>query len=120
MKYLANAFSLTMLDVPDDVQRALNPRLPPQGGLELRVSRVLPGDRAWITADCKSVVGHGDTAHLMADILGRPVEVNRTSVKLVPGDVLIVAQYSGPRLPEGTTELPAGARFDWLRVELPT
>ena len=42
----------------------------------------------------------------------------RISVTLQPGDVLYVAQLRGGRLPEGTTTLPEGFGFDWVRVEV--
>ena len=48
-------------------------------------------------------------------VLGLPVACNRANVTFAPGDVMLVAQYSGPRLPEGATALPAGARIEfWL------
>lgn len=43
---------------------------------------------------------------------------NRASVKLEPGEKMIVAQYSGPRLPEGTTALPEGAKIEFILVEV--
>ena len=60
----------------------------------------------------ESVVGHED----MANLLGVPF--NRTTLRLVKNDVLYVAQYSGPRLPEGATELPEGASFKYYKVKV--
>lgn len=46
-----------------------------------------------------SAIGHYDLANLLE------VEYNRETVRLSPGEEFIVAQYIGPRLIEGTTEL---------------
>ena len=59
-----------------------------------------------------SCVGQGHTAA----VLGVPMA--RMSVTLQPSDVLYVAQLRGGRLPEGTTTLPEGFGFDWIRVEV--
>jgi hypothetical protein len=66
----------------------------------------------WIDPELVSIVGHEDTAR----ILGVPF--NRKSVKLREGDKLYVAQYDGPRLPEGATALPEGAKFIWYEVRI--
>jgi hypothetical protein len=39
-------------------------------------------------------------------------------VSLVPGDRVLVGQYSGTRLPEGATTLPEGATIRWLVVSV--
>ena len=59
-----------------------------------------------------SAVGHADTARILG------VEPNRISVSLKRGDVAYVAQYYGPRLPEGCTTLPEGAEFVYLKVTI--
>jgi hypothetical protein len=51
--------------------------------------------------ECESAIGHQD----LADYLGLPM--NRTNVKLSNKDTLYVAQFTGGRLPEGTTMLQA-------------
>lgn len=68
-----------------------------------------------------SVVGHEDIARIISQQLGITVPVNRVDVKLQPdtgtepGDIALIAQYSGPRLPAGTTSLPEGATIEyWL------
>jgi len=61
-----------------------------------------------------SAIGHADTAAVVGNILDLPVQANRVSVKLEQGDNLIVAQYSGPRLPEGSTSLPEGASIKFV------
>ena len=67
-------------------------------------------------AEFESVIGHADTANVVSGILGREVKMNRTSVKLVPGDVLYVAQVTGGRLPEGATTIPEGMSIAFLKV----
>lgn len=57
-----------------------------------------------------SAVGHQDTAN----VLGVPM--NRINVKLTLGDVAYVAQLQGGRLPEGSTTLPEGFSFKYLKV----
>jgi hypothetical protein len=81
-------------------------------------------------------IGHADTAELVAGLLRDKCEaevvaiatkVNRVSIKLTPGclvaedvwevgDLLIVAQYIGPRLPEGCKVLLEGARVEFRMV----
>ena len=65
-----------------------------------------------------SAIGHESTAKVLKNMLGVSVPVNRVTVKLKHYDDAIVAQYIGPRLPEGATELPEGAeiRFYLVRV----
>jgi len=49
-------------------------------------------------------------------MLGVSVPVNRVNVKLT--GPMVVAQYMGPRLPEGATTLPEGAKIEFWKVEL--
>jgi hypothetical protein len=90
--YLLNAFSLQMISA-----------FP----AEVRISEVdsLP-------AGLTSAIGHQDTAN----VLGVPM--NRVNVSLAKGDVAYVAQLVGGRLPEGSTTLPEGFRFKYLKVEI--
>ena len=74
--------------------------------------------KALLSEGFVSAVGHADTARLIASQLGLEVEVNRTSISLEPGDSLVVAQYTGPRLPEGATALPPGAEIRYFLVRL--
>ncbi|MBR3134534.1 MAG: DUF1874 domain-containing protein [Clostridia bacterium] len=101
MNYLANAFSLNMLEVED-----------------LKLIRVMRVPAAEVPIDAVSVIGHPDTASLLSSYLDRKVEVNRTTLTLTTDDVLYVAQYRGPRLPEGATELPNGASLVFFEVTL--
>jgi hypothetical protein len=68
--------------------------------------------------DFQSAVGHADTALLFQDALGVRVPMDRRTISLRPGDTLLVGQYVGPRLPEGTTRLPEGATIRWLLVRV--
>ena len=99
MLYVTNAFSLQMLT----------------DSASLRVTRLelTPA----LPETFVSAIGHADMAELVSQQLGQPVPMNRHSVTLTPGDVVLVAQYTGPRLPEGATTLPEGATITWWRVE---
>lgn len=65
----------------------------------------------------ESAVGHADTAVILSSMLGKTLDVNRVSIKLDDPNVkLIVGQYTGPRLPEGTKVLPEGASIEWWLI----
>ena len=67
----------------------------------------------------ESAVGHADTARVFESVLGDViVPCNRATVTLRDGDAAILGQYSGPRLPEGATALPAGASIKWVMVRV--
>jgi hypothetical protein len=55
-------------------------------------------------------IGHADTAAVLG------VRMNRTNVTLKSGDIAYIAQLQGGRLPEGSTTLPSGFYFRFLRV----
>ena len=97
--FLCNAFSLNMLDTSAPQSVVIEP--------------VTAGD---VPTSFVSAIGHADTAAVLASILGRPVAVARVNVALKSGDSAIVAQFTGPRLPEGATTLPPGAEIRFLRV----
>ena len=65
-----------------------------------------------------SVIGHADTANVVANMLQRDVVANRVSVRLAKGDILYVAQVVGGRLPEGAVTLPEGFKMTFLKVIL--
>ena len=100
-KYLSNAFSLQMLNLETNTTVSVTP--------------IAPHD---VPTDAVSCIGHPDTAHVVSDILGREVPMNRANVKLNAGDILYVAQLSGGRLPEGATTLPEGFSLKFLKVEV--
>lgn len=88
--YLLNAFSLQMLEAyPSNVKFEEVDSLPE--GLT-------------------SAIGHADTAAVLG------VKMNRVSVTLKKGDIAYIAQLMGGRLPEGSTTLPSGFSFKFIRV----
>ena len=99
---LLNAFSLNML--------AEFPAQPLFEEISLGEARKALAD------GFESAVGHVETATVFSEQLGIAVPVNRTTVSLSAGDVAIIGQYRGPRLPEGATTLPDGATIKWYRV----
>lgn len=105
---IVNAFSVNML-AQSDMVKVLFVRVEDPANLLEALSREF---------EVVSAVGHGDTATLFTSILNREVPVNRMTVTLQGQDELLLGQYSGPRLPEGATELPQGARIDWFAVQL--
>ena len=66
-----------------------------------------------------SAIGHADTAALVSADLGMKLPYNRETISVERGDEVLVAQYRGPRLEEGTTVLPEGARFEYVLVSMP-
>ncbi len=108
-----NAFSINML--PDDFSG------------EIRFTRLASADEAqeWI-GNCvghdsdypESAIGHADTAAIVSALLDRELPMNRVSVKLALYERALLAQYVGPRLPEGSTTLPEGARIDFYVIQL--
>ena len=99
--FLLNAFSLNMLV---------------GGDADITVREVSQNTAAILAANCTSAVGHADTAAVFSSVLGVPVACNRATVTMKDGDVALVGQYSGPRLPEGATSLPEGATIKWMVV----
>lgn len=89
MQYLLNAFSLQMVQAPCVV----------------RVEEVTT-----LPSNLTSAIGHVDTAAVLG------VEMNRINVALGAGDIAYIAQLQGGRLPEGSTTLPEGFSFKFLKV----
>lgn len=102
---LGNAFSLQMLDL----QRTSNVEVEP-----LTLDEV----KSLLKEGFVSAVGHQDTANVLSDMLGLGVPCNRINVHLTPDDVLVVAQLVGGRLPEGSTKLPDGFTFQFVKVRV--
>jgi len=96
-RYVCNVFSLGMLPKLENGKASVS----------ITELNALPSMEGVI-----STMGHQD----VANIFGLPF--NRVSTKLLPGDVLYVTQYDGPRLPEGATCLPEGASFRFFEVEV--
>jgi hypothetical protein len=68
--------------------------------------------------NCESCIGHADTARVLSNILERNIPTNRVTVQLRENERCIVAQYIGPRLPEGATMLPEGATIKFYHVKM--
>lgn len=129
MRYFSNAFSLNMLS-PETFARA---QIEVFDFDRLREACHGENDRVcefcydctpimyaklFLKEDHISCIGHEDTASILSAMLDIPIPFNRQSILLVPGDELLVAQYSGPRLPEGTKTLPEGAKIKFQQVRL--
>lgn len=124
--YLLNAFSLNMLKFDEEqefippMRVVVNPMSPLDAarvvqqayfeGLVLDINQ--PERRLY------AAIGHADTAALLSRALDIPLHANRESINLSSGDIAIVAQYVGPRLPEGATLLPEGATIRFYLVEV--
>ena len=104
MLYVSNAFSLNML-----LKRPQHLHARPISTDETR---------ALLCQGFISAVGHQDTANVVGRTLGIEIPCERRNVVLDRGDKLIITQYTGPRLPEGTTALPEGAEITFWLVEL--
>lgn len=99
MIYISNAFSPQMLGG--------------KSGLINPVSR----DEARETIagkPVKSIIGHADVCSIINEQLGTHFEKNRESIILGRDDVLVIGQYIGQRLPEGTNHLPEGAHIEFF------
>jgi hypothetical protein len=101
---LNNAFTAGMLDLPATV------RFEP-------IAEVTAQEIA--AKGLESCVGHQGSADLFSAKLGVPVLLNRVSVKLAPGERILLGQYQGPRLPEGrvlSADELAAAGIQWVLV----
>jgi hypothetical protein len=104
MTVLANAFSLNMLN---------------KNKVLLSVEQISLDEAKTVLADgFISAIGHQDTANVLSNLLGIDVPMNRVNVVLDSSVTLVVAQYKGPRLPEGATQLPVGATIEFYTVRL--
>jgi hypothetical protein len=104
---IVNAISLNM--VPPDVT---------SGGIIFRRLSLDEAQRLVREADTVvSAIGHADTARIVGQQIGVELPPDRRNV-LLGDELMLVAQYVGPRLPEGATELPSGARIEYFLVRL--
>lgn len=102
--YIVNAFSINML---------------PRERVSVVFTPISNGEAAAIAAEgLESAIGHADTACVVGSLLGIDLSANRVDIKVAPGDRLLVAQYTGPRLPEGATALPEGAKIEFWVAEV--
>ena len=89
MSYLLNSFSLQMIN---------------QFPASVEFEEVTELPRGLVSA-----IGHQDTANVLG------VDMKRINVVLSTGDIFYVAQLQGGRLPEGSTTLPEGYSFKFLK-----
>jgi len=68
--------------------------------------------------NCESCIGHADTANVLSNLLQNEISCNRVTVQLKQNERCIVAQYIGPRLPEGSLRLPEGSKIDFFLVKM--
>lgn len=96
---ITNAFSLGM------IQGSLA-----QANME-KVSSTVTREIILEDGGVQSAIGHADFATMVSGILGMEIPFNRVSTRfsVETSTRFIVAQYDGPRLPEGATTLPEGA-----------
>lgn len=101
--YLTNAFSINML----------------KGDVTVSFKRLEKEDvRNMLRTGFQSAIGHSDLARVVSEMLGITCTPNRINVEIGKNDTLIVAQYIGPRLPEGATTLPENAKIEFWKVEI--
>jgi hypothetical protein len=103
MRYVANAFSVNMLS---SIVSAFS----------MDARKVGREEAAALANGATPAIGHQDTANVVSADLGLPGLFARVTVVVNPGDDLIVAQYKGPRLPEGATTLPEGAVIEYWHL----
>ena len=105
---VANAFSLNMLSLDVCATDLHVCRIPPE-----YIRQEIESEGGF-----ESIVGHADTAAVFSSLLGLDVPCNRATFTLEKDHILFVGQYKGPRLPEGATSLPEGARVEWVMVTI--
>ena len=103
MLYITNAFSIQML-----------PHLATT--LSFKPATLEQAMKIMKTNVFISAVGHVDTANVVSNLLNMEIPMNRISVNLKDDDVLLVAQLSGGRLPEGATTIPDGMSIQFWVV----
>lgn len=105
--YISNAFSIQMLD--------------PDKATDLHIFPMTEGGVREFIRDgfsFTSAIGHADTAAVVSSIIGQELPAQRINLKLQKGDILIVAQLMGGRLPEGSTTLPEGFSIKFFNVQI--
>jgi len=68
----------------------------------------------------QNAIGHKETDVIVRNMLNNDniPTGDRINVSLDELNTLVVAQYKGPRLPEGTTQLPEGATIEFYIVKM--
>lgn len=111
MLYVASTVNLQMLEYLDMDGELLSVQ-PIMGGAA--ASQLLK-ENEWVSA-----VGHVGTAQIYSTELGVTIPVNRMTVKLQPGDAVLVGQLIGGRLRSGATRLPERIHIRWVLVKRAT
>lgn len=120
--YLTNAFALSMFE--DNVVPIKNITTAQAVTQTLTVTDYDGYNPSiWDMAEV-SAIGHESTAKMVEGILNEvwdhglkvSIPTQRIKVSAKAGDTIIVAQYSGPRLPEGATQLPEGATIEFYHI----
>ncbi len=119
--FLTNAFSLNMLVQPS-IRLQFEEISLDDATLEILISRQR-GE------EIVNAIGHGDTDSVVRSLFHRSytegenptIPIGRRISVAWPLDTdtdatMLVAQYRGPRLPEGATSLPEGAEIVWWRI----
>lgn len=107
---LLNAVSLNMLPPSSDVGQLTYSKITLRQAADICLEHVLT----------VNAIGHADTDYIVRTALASEgclaPEGKRMDVTLSSGKIYLVAQYRGPRLPEGAKELPKGTKLEWYRV----
>jgi hypothetical protein len=128
--YIGNAFSLNMVANIGQHSLKVTPVSLEQVKLLIVAAAVDGGAYSGVPLQHNIIpaIGHVNTAAIVDNLLGIGVTGTpgtgvhfttfggRVSVSLEIGDGLLVAQYVGPRLDEGATSLPDGAKIEWFAI----
>lgn len=133
MVYLVNAFSLQMLDLTVLSNISVEP-ISIDTARELTTTQELFNESheeayqngrlttsSWTKINCVMAIGHADTTEVVTECLTYGDDVRqaaRVNVSLKKGDILVVAQLVGGRLPEGTKTLPEGFSIVYVKVTI--
>lgn len=100
--HVLNAFSINML----------------AGTTTLRFAQLSLDEAQHMCAlyNVQSHVGHADMAAVISTEIGTDIPMVRDTYEFERGDKVLVCQYRGPRLEEGTTKLPAGSTIEWWAI----
>lgn len=115
--YLTNAFSINMLRI-DRITNVQFAPVDPQELSEMLHSYGISNDGS--SGYFINALGHADIAMLVGNqLLGYSLPANRINVQVFgPDEYIYIAQYHGPRLPEGTMVLPVDAEIKYYSVVL--
>lgn len=84
--------------------------------VHLEIQRVTRAHARKVCRHAASAVGDAALARVFSRELDRMVPAEPRVLKLVVGEQLLVGQYRGPPIPHAATELPDGAKIEWMIV----